>query len=280
MSNNPLAKHFRQPALYIKLVSDGKYWPEGSIDLPATGEIPVYPMTTRDEITLRTPDALINGTSVVEVIQSCCPSIKNAWNMPSIDVDSILIAIRIASYGPAMTVSSECPHCKTEHDYDIPLQSVLDRISAPDYSKTVKAHGELTIKLKPLDYRQVSRAGSVTFEEEKLIQLLANEDLSEEERKVQYEQHVKKMIELQNENVTGCTDSITTADGTVVRDSKFISEFYANAESSILRQVQEQIRKFADDVNIKPVDTACTDCGKEFKLNVEFDYASFFAQGF
>ena len=55
---NPLAKHFRQPAIYLQLPSGGKYWPDGSIDLPLNGQIPVYPMTTRDEISIRTPDAL------------------------------------------------------------------------------------------------------------------------------------------------------------------------------------------------------------------------------
>jgi hypothetical protein len=59
-------------------------------------------MTTKDEITLKTPDALLNGQGVVNVIESCCPAIKDAWAMPSIDVDATLIAIRIASYGNQM----------------------------------------------------------------------------------------------------------------------------------------------------------------------------------
>ena len=62
-ASNPLFKHFKQPAIYLNLPSKGQYWPEGSIDYPATGDIPVYPMTVKDEITLKTPDAL-NCTSV------------------------------------------------------------------------------------------------------------------------------------------------------------------------------------------------------------------------
>ena len=78
-NNNPLTKFFRQPAIYLKLPSNGAFWPNDAIELPLTGEIPVYPLTTKDEIILRTPDALLNGEGVVEVIQSCCPSIKDAW---------------------------------------------------------------------------------------------------------------------------------------------------------------------------------------------------------
>ena len=99
LSNNPLAKHFRQPVLYLKLPSGGKWYPEGSLDLPVTGEIPVFAMTARDEITFKTPDALMNGSSTVQVIESCCPSIKDAWKMPAVDLDPVLIALRLATYG-------------------------------------------------------------------------------------------------------------------------------------------------------------------------------------
>ena len=111
-SANPLAKHFRQPAIYTKLPSQGEFWPAGALELPANGEVPIYPMTARDEIILRTPDALLNGQGVVDVLQSCCPSVKDAWKLPSIDVDAILIAVRIATYGNQLDVDATCPHCK------------------------------------------------------------------------------------------------------------------------------------------------------------------------
>ena len=119
--SNPLAKHFRQPAIYIKLPSNGKFWPDNTLDLPLTGEIPVMPMTTKDEILLRTPDALMNGSGVVEVMQSCVPNIKNAWVAPSIDIDTIFIAMRIASYGHSMDMETICPKCQEKNLYGIDL---------------------------------------------------------------------------------------------------------------------------------------------------------------
>jgi len=277
---NPLVKHFRQPALYIKLTSEGKFWKEGSLELPVTGELPVYPMTTRDEITLRTPDALISGTSVVDVIQSCCPSIKNAWEMPSVDVDTTLIAIRIASYGPTMAIGSTCPKCGTEHDYDVELTSVLGSVSMPDYSKTVELPDGLSIRLRPLTYAQISKSGNTVFEEEKLIQTLADPDLDPEVRKVKYNEHISTMVDLNIETIANCTASITTEEGDVVADAKFIREYYANSESTVIRKVQETIEEFAKAITIQPVDVVCTECEHEFKLAIDFDYASFFARGF
>ena len=49
-SINPLANHFRQPAIHLRLPSGGNNWPTDSLDMPETGELPVYPMTARDEL--------------------------------------------------------------------------------------------------------------------------------------------------------------------------------------------------------------------------------------
>ena len=64
MENNPLRQYFRRPAVHVKLPSGGLDYPEGVIDMPPSGELPVYPMTAIDEITARTPDALYNGVAV------------------------------------------------------------------------------------------------------------------------------------------------------------------------------------------------------------------------
>ena len=277
-SGNPLTKHFRQPKLFIKLTSNGAFWAEGSLELPVSGEIPVYPMTAKDEIILRTPDALINGTSVVQGLQSCCPSIKDAWSMPSIDVDSTLIAIRIASFGPTMAVTSKCPHCGEEHEYDVNLETINDQIIPPDYNSPIEVHAGLTIKLKPLTYEQVSKAGNTSLEEDRMIQSISNPDIDEAVKKVEYEKHVKRMIEVNVENATNCT-AVIIADGVEVTNPVYIKEYYQNTESTTIRQIQQKVQEFADAVSLKPQSTLCTSCEKEFKLDVEFDYSRFFANG-
>ena len=82
-AENPLFKHFRKPSIYLKLPSAGQFYTPGSLDLPVTKEIPVYPMTVKDELTLRTPDAVLNGQGMVEIIKSCAPNIKDPWKMPN-----------------------------------------------------------------------------------------------------------------------------------------------------------------------------------------------------
>ena len=57
--NNPLETYFRQPSIYIKLPSGGKHYPMGAIEFNENSELAVYPMTAKDEIKMKTPDALL-----------------------------------------------------------------------------------------------------------------------------------------------------------------------------------------------------------------------------
>jgi bacterioferritin-associated ferredoxin len=279
-STNPLAKHFRQPSIYIQLTSKGNFWPDGALDLPVNGKIPVYPMTAKDEIVLRTPDALIDGTSVVQVMQSCCPNIKDAWAMPSVDVDTTLIAIRIASYGQSMAVGSKCPKCGEEHEYDVDLSKKLSTVIMPDYSQTVEIEKDLHIRLKPMTYKQVSKAGSVAYEEQRFIQTLQDPEMSDDERKAKYNGHVQRLIDLSVANAVDCTAAILLDNGEEVTHPAYIKEYYVNTETSVLRKIQDQIQKYAETISVKPEDVKCGACEHEHKLSIDFDYASFFGKGF
>ena len=129
---NPLKQFFRQPSIYLSLPSGGHHWPATALTMPENRELPVYPMTAIDEITYSTPDALFSGQAVINVVHSCVPNIKNAWEIPGIDLNAVLIAIRIASYGHEMELATRCPKCETESDFGIDLRMVLDSIREPD----------------------------------------------------------------------------------------------------------------------------------------------------
>ena len=98
-NTNPLGKYYRQPQIYIRLPSKGKYYGPEVFTPTETGEIPVLPMTAKDELAFKTPDAMMSGQATVDVIQSCVPNFKNAWKMVNFDTDAVLLAIRIATYG-------------------------------------------------------------------------------------------------------------------------------------------------------------------------------------
>lgn len=276
---NPLAKHFRQPALYLKLPSRGEYWPEDAINLPANGEIAIYPMTTRDEITLRTPDALINGAGVVSVIQSCCPEIVDAWRMPSIDVDAVIIAIRIASFGHVMKFTSRCPNCNEVHDYGLDLQTVLGRIRMPNYRDPVESEG-LKIKLFPQPYFDLNQSNMLQFEEEKLLQAIQNTEMDPEIRSVEINKQVDRIVDINVNTLTASTQYIDMEDGTRVTEKQYIKEFYVNSSGATTKAVQEKLAALNSEGAVKPLNVNCESCSTPFDIQVTFDYASFFDNGF
>ena len=149
---NPLAKHFRQPTIYIKLPSGGAWNAEETLKNTENGELPVYPMTALDEIAYRTADALFNGSAVADVIKSCMPNILDPWQISSADLDTILVAIRIASYGHEMDFTSKCPKCEESNDFSIDLREIMDKIKMPDFSEPVII-GDITVYFKPLTYK-------------------------------------------------------------------------------------------------------------------------------
>ena len=138
LDTNPLNKYFRQPKLYIQIPSRGKYYQQGAIEYPENGELEVYSMTAKDELVFKTPDALLNGQATVDVIQSCIPAIKNAWQMPSIDLDVALIAIRLATYGELMTLSLKTPVTGEDKQMQVNLRELMDNFAQIEYDNVVE----------------------------------------------------------------------------------------------------------------------------------------------
>lgn len=273
-ATNPLFKHFRQPAIYLRLPSQGRFWPEGSIDIPPTGEIPVYPMTVKDEITIKTPDALMNGVGVVDTIQSCCPNIKNAWKIPASDLDAILIAIRMASYGAEMDIENVCPECNETTANVIDLRMLLDNLKIPDYTP-VKIE-DLTFNFKPQAYETMNNTNMMVFEQRKLLDAITNSELSDEEKTAQFNLIFPKLTEMNVLALVYCIESIITSEGKEVTEFRFIKEFIENCDRNVYAEIKSKIEAFVQSTKPDQLEIECSECKKIYKSELNFDNANFF----
>ncbi len=276
---NPLTKHFRTPAIQIKLPSDGKFWPINSIEQSPTKEYPVYPMTAKDEIIFNNPDALMNGQAVVDVIHSCMPSIKNAWEMPSIDLDHILIAIRIASYGEVMDFSSKCPKCDVENTYGIDLHLFTDRnIDISDFNESYEFQG-LSFTFKPQNYMNINELNIEQFEGQQFINNIINaENITEEEKVKQVNELYKKMSTRTIKIFANAIRSITTPDDVNVTDQVFIMEFLENCDRKVFKFIEQVLDDISKKVSLSDIDMKCAECEHEYKIPFSFDNANFFGE--
>ena len=280
---NPLQKYFRQPKVYITLPSKGNWYPQGAIEMPDNGEIPVYAMTAKDELTFKTPDALLNGTATVDVIHSCVPAIKDAWNMPTIDLDTVLVGLRIATYGHELDLKSKVPDTAPIMDksYTLDLRKILDKFGGITYDHVLN-HNGMKITLRPQNYTEFTKTALKTFEEQRLFSAVNDTEISEEEKLKRFNDSFIKLTDITINTVTNSIVQIQVGDDVVV-DKGHIAEFIEKADkefyTAIVDHVQLQRAKF----EMQPIDVEATEeevkagAPAKYKIPVSFDQSNFFA---
>ena len=279
-TSNPLQKYFRQPKLHVRLPSGGKYYPPGALDLPESGEVAIYPLTAKDELLLKTPDSLMNGTATADVIKSCVPAIKNPWYMPSLDVDALIIAIRMATYGEKMTITIKVPNIGDEKDYEIDLNTIMAPLMSAKYENVIQMDN-MKITLRPLMYTEFTKDAMRSFEEQRVYNLINDDSIPAEEKMERFRTAFNKLTDLTVETVAKSIATIEVDDKTV-SEPKHILEFMQNTSkefySTILDHIGEQRDKFA----VKPFIANTTKEEQEkgapetFEVPITFDQSNFF----
>ena len=275
---NPLSQYFRHTKITIELPSQGKFWPEGSLNLPEGGEVNVMPLTAKDEIILKSPEGLLSGSSVVDSIASCVPAILNPWVMPAIDVDTVFIAIRIASFDHRLEVTTKCTHCGHSNDNELDLRSLLDSIPKGNIQNSKVVDG-LTIEFAPYTFEFVNKQNKMKFEQERLARSIAKTADADEVIKNGYFKGVfQELVEHNTESLVVAILNITLPDGTVVDDRPQITEFVNNASRDTIKQIRDGIQFMNESVAMKPVKIICEaeECKKEYEAVVEFNQSNFF----
>ena len=272
---NPLSSFYRQPKIYVRLPSKGKFYEPGSLDLSENGEYPVYAMTAKDELLFKTPDALLNGTSTVELIKSCIPAILNPWVMPNLDLDFALIAIRIATYGDKMEVGTNCPHCNAENSYDMDLTAWFDVFNNFTYNTDIVVD-PLTVHVRPYTYKEVTKTALKSMEQQRIFQVINDDTLSDEIKLEKFGASFLKLTELTVDVIADCITSIDAPDGSV-SDKAMIKEFIANCSKDIFQKIQDHVIQMKELIEFKAQDVTCGECSKSFSLPVTMDQSNFFA---
>lgn len=271
--NNPLQKYFRQPKIFISLPSKGLFYPAGDLSGDYTN-VPIFAMTGMDEIIMKTPDALFSGEATIKLIESCCPYIKDAHSVPSLDIDALLIAIRIATFGEIMNVSTKCKNCDHENDYEISLPSILDQLSQKSFNNVLEI-GELSITLRPLSYKEMSEFNIENFKLQKMLVQLSQDERNEEEKQKTIDNIYLTLAEIQGKLLLASIESIKTPEATVT-DRQFIAEWLSNTIKDSYNHIKEHLEKNKKDWTIPPMDVQCNECGHKDTIEVSLDQSSFF----
>ena len=282
VETNPLNKYYRQPAIYIALPSKGKYYSAESYTPTQTGEIPVLPMTAKDEMAFKTPDAMINGQATVDVIKSCCPNILDPWQLTNYDLDTVLLGIRIATYGETMDINANVPVVNEQISHTVNLPALLESIKNVEIKDSFKTKQGFTVFINPLSYKNISDTQIKTFEQQKIVATVNASQFPEEEKTKKFAEAYKNLTQLNFEMLATSFSKIITPDGQTVEDKTQIQEFLNNADSKVVNEMQDEMIKLRKQAQVKPIQLQATEeqikkgAPVNFTVPLTFDNSNFF----
>ncbi len=280
MSDNPLKSYVRTPKLQVLLPSRGK-WGDTETASKITGEIPVYPMTSKDEVMIKNPDALLNGESVASVLKSCT-GIENVYDLTNNDVEFLLVAIRYATSGNEMEIDAVCPNDQHVNRVAVDLERILDSVEEMDKTYQTRLENGLKVNLKPMSFKNAQRLSLNAFQEATTLQTINDTKLPQTERIKVFNKSFEAIADLAVETMIDSIVSVIVPEGEeekTVTDKKFIGEWVKGMSSAEAKHIQTKL----DEINKEGFDhsynVVCEECGTKFKTSIEFNVSNFFGTG-
>jgi len=279
---NPLQKYYRQPAIYITLPSGGKYYDANTYQSTATGEIPVLPMTAKDELAFKTPDAMISGQATVDVIKSCVPNILDPWQLVNYDIDIVLLAMRIASYGENMEITAVVPVINESVTHSVNLPALLETVRGVKIVEEATTKQGFRMLFKPLTYKEITSNQITAFEQQKMFATVNASQLSDEEKNKKFAESFKKLTDINFSILLDSIQQITSPDGNSVTDKQQINDFLSNCNASTVIEIQDELAKIRAQANFKPLKFKSTEeqikrgAPVSFDVPLTFDSSNFF----
>jgi hypothetical protein len=281
---NPLAQYYRKPGTYIALPSGGRFYKQPP-KLSDTNELAVYPMTAKDELALKNPDALLNGEALKQVIASVCPDITDVSEIPAPDIDAILVAMRMTSYGDDMEI--DVKHgCEESNDNSqrvtVGLGSVLSTSQViPTTLGTVNLASGVVVQLRPYTLEAQSRLLRVQFSTMRSLQgAEANEKSTIEQKADIANKGYDQLVALSQNILAQSIISVTLPNGGVeVTNFAHIYDWVKNLDRASNERLDEEIKAFSKFGITRTLEVTCDHCKNKFTTDMLFDPTSFFNVG-
>lgn len=276
MTENPLKKYSERPGTYVTLPSGGRFYTKKP-KLTADGELEIRPMTASDEIRLKNPDGLMNSDSLFQVIEHVVPGIENAREIPTPDLDVIIIGMRMATYGNEMNIGVRCEGCNHDDEFKIDLISVLASATPISGESSIKIE-DLVVHIRP--HSSESNTMLSNYQVELVRAARAIESAIAEDREPlnkNFAEIVERGSKLLFDIAIKHIEKIVTPDDNVVTDQKFIHEWLTDLPAPQYQKIRDAVSKLSKEVINREMTFKCGECNKSNKLEVAFDPANFFA---
>jgi hypothetical protein len=197
------------------------------------------------------------------------------------DVDVILIGIRIATYGNKMAIGSTVPVTGTKQENDVNLQQLLERIDTKLVPNIVDLENGLKIVCKPMNYQQLSLVRKNTFEKQRMARTLNDTKMSDEEKQAEFNKIFASLTEINIDSLLANIESIVTPEG-AVQDRAEIDAFVKNAKLDDVKKIRAKVEEMGATGQIPPLKAESPEediekgAPKTYDVPVLFDNSDFF----
>ena len=275
---NTLIKYFRKPKIYVTLPTGGKFNPELKTTL--LDEVGVSAMSAIDEISLRNPEALLNGEAIKSVIESCVPTVGDPMQLCNIDIEALFLAIQYATYGNDLTHEHTCENCKEIAEYKIDVNEILNRFPSVDYIDPILFE-DVNIHIRPPTLENVTRMALIDLEQKKIVQNLqkVDDDTPDMDIASKFYTSFKKIATFNVDMLANAISRIESPDA-IVTDTMMISEFLQNVPTNVVQELNKAIEKIAvKPENINKMQFKCGSCDSVDEVYLEINPINFLEAG-
>ena len=285
MSDNPLINLYRNKSFYIKLPSNGRFYDSG-ITLSIDGELGIMPMTAKDELILKSPDSLFNGDTLIDVIKSCIPDIKNPREIPVCDIDPIILGIYIAT-NKKMDLKVGCSYCSEETDYSLDLKYMLAQTEEITENNILEINEKTEIHLRPYSLESEIKTNIKKFHYKRMEYIMKTYDDDQMPLDKKKELINKAFTEAADLSIELISDNIIKVilkddNGEIVNtvtEKDYIKDWVANMDKTTHKLVSDKMEKLSKNEINKQITYVCPNCEKTNKTELEINPINFFIEG-
>lgn len=299
MTNRLLSElHDVFPPVEIALPTKGMFYPKGVLGENTDPQhIEVGTLGIMDEFKYRDPFLLVSGKAISYLIHHICgDQVVLPEELCEIDVETILLASRIASYGPSLKLNHICPRMKQEDGKDVPCQH--ENILVLDLHEFILRYGPIeeetrfevmlprvgqTVYLRPTPYRTTIEVMRNVMGNRKRLETLQehqDEFIMDPILFHQYEDLLTLSADLQIQTLLDCIWAVRTKSGIMVEDPQEIMAWIFELPKSDHDVISKRISELTDEFRkISIVKYTCAGCGGENEFNLQMNSEILFLAG-
>lgn len=282
---NPLRNFFRKPKLSVLLPSRGRWYPKSTLTKPTVG---IYPMTAADDLRFKTNEVLLNASAISELIRSCVPDILDPDQMPVLDLDVILLAIRQASYSSTIKASVNVPNTALTLTLDLDIQDLIENFAnaAELWDEKLTLINEqderLTVILRPVTLKSMFSATRSLIRQQQATAEITMSNRQADEKIAELDDQMKSLSTVSINMVADSISEILTQDGFSIKNAGEIRQFLNQLDLAYFKAIQKHIEEQKALISFKPIQITSTaeqiaaGAPETWAANIQFNINNFF----